>query len=412
MRLSCRRSFVLAAALAVLCTASAYAQRIVPAYEPPVPGALLSVVFQERVSPQQIASEGAPLFEDFPVLEPQYATDIYRIVFWTSDADGSPVRANASLYIPVSRTAILAPVLAFGSGTTGIGNQCAPSLERPEIVRLGWYRANMLAYSGQGIITIFPDYIGFGDPRMPQRYFSKYAEGHLMLDSLRAARAVASSMRTLLRTNALPSTASFTAGYSQGGHAALAAADLLPEYAPEIDLVGAIGFGSTNSVETLMREAGYYPPNIIYTYMELYGRDVIRPEEIFQPRWLVNLEYDSLTKCVREFQLYYPFNIKDLYTERFYEAITERRLHEEFPTLKRILDENESGLSGHGVPVLMIQGAADVIVSNEAQREYVERLRATGVEVTYAELPRVLHRQTRPAGFVHSIDFVRSLIAP
>jgi pimeloyl-ACP methyl ester carboxylesterase len=412
MRPSCRMTFVLAAALAVVCTASAYTQRVVPGYEPPVPGALLSVVFQERVSPQQIALEGVLLFEHFPTLEPRYATDIYRLTFWTSDADGSPVHANASLYIPVSRSAILAPVLAFGSGTTGLGNQCAPSLERPEIQRLGWYRANMLAYSGQGIITIFPDYVGFGDPRMPQRYFSKYAEGYLMLDSLRAARAVASSMRTLMRTNALPSAASFTAGYSQGGHAALAAADLLTDYAPEIDLVGAIGFGSTNSVEALMREAGYYPPNIIYAYIDIYGRELIRPEELLQPRWLLTLEYDVLTKCVREFQLYYPYDIRQLYTERFYKAITERRLSEDFPVIKRILDENESGLSGHGVPVLMIQGAADIIVSNEAQREYVERLRATGVQVTYVELPRVLHRQTRPAGFYHSVEFIRGLLVP
>ncbi len=411
MRLKCRRVFVLAA-LAALGALPAHAQRVVPAYEPPVPGALLSVVFQERVTPQEITREGVPLFEDFPTLEPRYATDVYQIVFWTSDADGAAVRASASLYLPVSLTPALAPVLAFGSGTTGLGNQCAPSLERPEVVRLGWYRANMLAYSGQGFITIFPDYVGFGDPRMSQRYFSKYAEGHLMLDSIRAARAVASSMRTLLRTNVMPSGASFTAGYSQGGHAALAAADLLRAYAPEINLVGAIGFGSTNSVETLMREAGYYPPNILYAYMEIYGREVIRPEEILQPRWLVNLEYDVLTKCVREFQLYYPFNIRDLYTERFYTAIKERRLGEEFPTLKRILDENETGLSGHGVPVLMIQGSADIIVTNEAQREYVERLRATGAEVTYFELPRVLHRQTRPAGFVHSVDFMRTLLEP
>lgn len=410
MKGSFRKVALSVAALATLAASAAHAQRVVPGHAPPVPGALLSIVYEERVTPHQISSEGVPLFERFPTLDPLYAADVYRIAFWTTDADGSPIRASASLYLPVSPQPILAPVLAFGSGTTGLGNECAPSLERPEVRRLGWYRANMLAYAGQGIVAIFPDYTGFDDPRMSQRYFSKYAEGYLMLDSIRAARAVASSLPVLMRTRSFPDPLSFTAGYSQGGHAALAAADLLVEYAPEINLAGAIGFGSTNSVETLMREAGYYPPNILYAYQQIYGPDLIRPEEILRPEWALNLEYDVLTRCVYDFQLYYPYDISRLYTERFYEAIRDRRLEEEFPTIKRILDENESGLSGHGVPTLMIQGSADVIVSNEAQREYVERLRATGVEVEYHELDRVLHRQTRPAGFVHSVEFIRGLL--
>jgi len=219
----------------------------------------------------------------------------------------------------------------------------------------------------------------------PERY-----EGYLMLDSIRAAKAVTTSVQTLLRTRALPATESFTAGYSQGGHAALAAADLLTEYAPEIELAGAIGFGSTNSVEMLFREAGYYPPHIVYTYMQLYGERVVEPETILQQRWLV----------------------RGLYTERFYEALMDRRLDEEFPVFKRILDENESGLSGHGIPVLMIQGNQDLIVTNSAQREFADRLRATGVEVELLELEGVLHRQTRPAGFVQSVDFIRERMRP
>jgi pimeloyl-ACP methyl ester carboxylesterase len=388
------------------------AQSVARGWEPPVPGTLLSVVYEERVTPQQIASEGVPLFEDYPMPEPIYAADVYRLVYWSSDHDGTPIRVEASMYVPVSSEPIRAPVLAFGSGTTGVGDHCAPSLENPTIVRLGWYRANMLAYAGQGVIAIFPDYTGFNDTSVPQRYFSKFAEGYLMLDSIRAAKAVTSSVETLLRTRALPATESFTAGYSQGGHAALAAADLLTEYAPEVELAGAIGFGSTNSVEMLFREAGYYPPHIVYTYMQLYGDRVVEPETILQQRWLDTLEFDVLTKCVTEFQRYYPFDVRGLYTERFYDALMDRPLDEEFPVFKRILDENESGLSGHGIPVLMVQGNQDLIVTNAAQREFADRLRATGVDVELLELEGVLHRQTRPAGFVQSIDFIRERMRP
>jgi pimeloyl-ACP methyl ester carboxylesterase len=398
-----------AVALLVVLAFPSSAQRVAAGWEDPVAGRVLSVVFEERVTPQQIASEGVPLFEEYPMPDPLYAADVYSITFWSSDADGSPVQIEASLYIPVAAEPILAPVLAFGSGTTGVGDHCAPSLENPEIVRLGWYRANMLAYAGQGIITIFPDYTGFNDTTIPQRYFSKLAEGYCMLDSLRAAREVATSVRTLTRTRAFPGVDSFTAGYSQGGHAALAAADIWLDYAPELTLSGAVGFGSTNSVETLFREAGYYPPNIIYTYMQLYGERVVEPERILRQRWLETLEFDVLTKCVTEFQRYYPFDVKGLYTDEFYEALMDRRLDAEFPVFKSILDENESGLTGHGVPVLMVQGAEDMIITTEGQREYVQRLRATGVDVALLVLDGVRHRYTRPAGFVQSVEFMRGL---
>lgn len=401
-----RRVFPAFVAALLLVAGSASASLVTPAYATPEPGALLSVVWQERVSPLRIAAEGVPFFEEYPSLEPRFAADVYRLVYWSSDADGSPVRVAASLYIPVSDRPHRAPVLAFGSGTTGVGDDCAPSLENPTIVRLGWYRSNMLAYAGQGIITIFPDYTGFNDPSIPQRYFSKFAEGYLMLDSIRAARAVASNLSTLVRTNTLPGPESFTAGYSQGGHAALAAADLASVYAPEIELAGAVGFGSTNSVEALFRDAGWYPPNIIYSYLNLYGDVRIRPAEILQAQWVENLEFDVLSNCVTEFQLYYPADPVELFTPRFYEALMSRRLGEVFPSIKAILDENESGLDGHGVDTLMIQGLEDWIASTASQREFVQRLRATGVDTTYIEIEGVRHRYTRPAGFVPSVNFI------
>jgi acetyl esterase/lipase len=89
--------------------------------------------------------------------------------------------------------------------------------------------------------------------------------------------------------------------------------------------------------------------------------------------------------CVNEFQYCYPYEREPLYTERFYDALYGDRLTEEFPAFKEILDRNVTGLDGHGKPVLMIQGNQDIIVTNPAQREYVERLRAVGSDVELIE---------------------------
>jgi pimeloyl-ACP methyl ester carboxylesterase len=376
------------------------------------PGALISVTFEERVSATGIGEQGIPLFEWFPAPEPRFAADVYRLRFWSRDFDGTPAQVEATLFVPVTMLPLSAPVLAFGSGTTGLGDHCAPSLEQPEVRRWGYYRANMLAYASQGIIAIFPDYLGFNDPDRPQRYFSKYAEGHLMLDSLRAARTVVEDPAHRLRTRVRPSVDNITAGYSQGGHAALAAADIVADYAPELTLSGAIGFGSTNSVETLMREAAYYSPEIIYTYLQMYGEKRVKVDQLLQARWIPTLEEDVLRMCVDEFQYFYPFDGEPLYTPEFYEALHERRLHKEFPEFAAILDENESGLDGHGVPVLLVEGVQDIIVTPPAQREYADRLRASGSRVDLLEIDGARHRHTRPSGFLPSVAFIRKVTAP
>jgi pimeloyl-ACP methyl ester carboxylesterase len=363
------------------------------------------------VSAARINEEAIPLFEWFPRPTPRFGADIYRLRYWSRDVDGTPAEVEASLFVPVSRFPVKAPVLAFGSGTTGLGDECAPSLEQPEIRRWGYYRANMLSYASEGILTIFPDYLGFNDSDIPQRYFSKAAEGHLMLDSLRAARAVVASTESRRRTTVQPSHANVTAGYSQGGHAALAAADMIGEYAPELHLAGAIGFGSTNSVETLMREAAYYSPEIIYTYLQIYGEEKVRVEELLLPEWIPTLEEDVMSMCVDEFQYYYPIDGETLYTPEFHAALQERNLAERFPEFASILNENETGLTGHGVPVLLVEGVQDIIVSPASQREYADRLRESGSAVDLVELDGVRHRHSRPAGFAVSVDFIRRVTA-
>jgi len=372
----------------------------------PRDGSVTSLVYQERLSAGEIDRDGEPLFEAFPRPDARFGVDIYEVRFMTRDADGTPIEALATLYLPVSREVRTAPVLAFGSGTTGIANRCAPSLEVPEEIRWGWYRQNMQAYAGQGVIAIFPDYVGFNNDEIPQRYFSKAAEGYLMLDALRAVRSVYEQFPGEIRTAVVPGSGNVTAGYSQGGHAALAALDMNEGYAPELRLDGGIGFGSTNSVEMLMKEAGYYSPYIIYTYLQIYGPERVDPSAILQERWAATLEEDVMRMCVDEFQYYYPYEREPLYTEAFYNALYEDRLAEAFPRFKAILDENVSGLDGHRKPVLMIQGNQDIIVTNPAQREFVRRLRDSGSDVELIEMEGVRHRHTRPAGFARSVDFI------
>ena len=91
----------------------------------------------------------------------------------------------------------------------------------------------------------------------------------MLLDAVRATYAFFEAFGTnadVNPSNVKPSGAVFTAGYSQGGHAAFAAADLRPSYAPELPLTGMIGYGATTNVERLLREGPYYAPYIVQSY--------------------------------------------------------------------------------------------------------------------------------------------------
>ena len=336
------------------------------------------------------------------------AVEAYDLVFTTTGLDGSSAQISAQLFVPVYTSSAERPLYVFGSGTTGIGNECAPSVEysygdHP----LGYYRANLLAFASRGIIGIIPNYLGFDDPDETQPYFNALAEGRVMLDAARAAA-------DFFERNPNPQTVEpsgevFVGGYSQGGHAAFAAADLRPSYAPEVSLTGVIGYGATTNVARLMKEGPYYAPYLVQSYRTTYGADVFDPAEVLNARWVPTLERDTVSRCVDKAQAYYPFDANLMYTPEFVQALYGDTLAEDFPNIHRVLEENRTGLSGHGLPALMVQGEQDVIVRNPTQELFVRELCEAGSPVQYLNFPGVRHRFTRQVGFEESIAWMEGL---
>lgn len=370
------------------------------------PGALIEVIYVGPRTVEDIVELATPMFDIYGVPDLSYSVRFYRIRYRSTDFDGTPVEIGANVFVPHVAGEGAFPLLVFGSGTTGVSDPCAPSLERPQVRRWGHYEANMLAYAGSGVITVFPDYLGFNDPQRPQRYFSKHAEAHVMLDAVRAARSFLDN-----RGAGVAATEhTFLGGYSQGGHAAFSAADLREEYAPDVSVTGLVSYGGTMNVETLMREAAYYSPYILYTYRQMHGPELVNTDELLLGRWSRTLEQDVLSMCVDQFQLYYPFEGAYLYSPGFHDSLTRGNLEVDYPELKRILDENIAGLTAHGIPSLVIQGGDDIIVTTKAQEDYVRRLCRLGNPVRYLLLEGVRHRFTRAAGFRATLAWMRQII--
>jgi acetyl esterase/lipase len=255
--------------------------------------------------------------------------------------------------------------------------------------------------------------MGFGDPDRLQPIYNAVAEGRMMLDAVRALYRFLERLDVEKNGPALlgfrrPSV--FVAGFSQGGHAAFAAADLRRLYAPDVGLAGVIGYGPTTDLEVLFQEFPVVAPMAVYTFAEAYGAQHFDPEKVLQKRWAANLSEDVRRQCVGGMQSYYPWSPRELFRPEFAEALLSGGLAESYPEIHRILRRHRTGLSGHRLPCLILQGGDDVVVSAASQERFVRRLCRLGSPVLYRHFPESRH-DTRQVGFPEVLSWMEWLTA-
>ncbi|WP_116102053.1 lipase family protein [Amycolatopsis thermalba] len=154
---------------------------------------------------------------------------VQRIMYRSTDTHGDAVAVTGTVLTPKTpwRGAGERPLIAYAPGTQGLGDQCAPS---KALAAGGEYEGPFIAgLLARGYAVVVTDYQGLGTPGV-HTYVNRKAEAHAVLDSIRATQ----------RLPGLPADGPVAiAGYSQGGGASAAAAELQPSYAPELDLEGA-----------------------------------------------------------------------------------------------------------------------------------------------------------------------------
>ncbi|NUL47624.1 lipase [Cellulosimicrobium funkei] len=154
-----------------------------------------------------------------------------RIMYSSIDARGETIPVTGTVLAPTTawRGAGERPVIGYGVGTQGLADRCAPS----RALATGQEYEGLVISSllSQGYTVVVTDYEGLGTEGL-HTYMVRESQGHAVLDSLRAAAQVPASGVTADTPAAL-------VGYSQGGGASASAAELAPDYAPELNLKGA-----------------------------------------------------------------------------------------------------------------------------------------------------------------------------
>ncbi|MFN2242025.1 MAG: lipase family protein [Anaerolineae bacterium] len=358
-----------------------------PALSGVSPGSLIRAVFLWHYSPKGDADTN------------RYEVDVYRLRYRTVDEKGSVAEIQADLFVPSAGITATFPILVHAPGTTGLTDACAPLNEDPTVSNWGSYVDHSLTFAARGYIVVMPNGLGFDDPTRIHPYFIAKLQAHVLLD---AARAVYNLAADPPADSALsqPAKAVFFMGYSSGGHAAFAARDWAASYAPELPVAGIIGYGPTTNGETLLRENPIFAPYIIYAYRDFYGSEIVDVADVFMPQWVPTFESDVLNMCVDGIFDHYTRSTREMYTPVFRMALESGRLDEAFPLLTARLAENDTGLKGGtDIPVLILQGTGDTVVTPDSQRAFKDQLCQQGATVTYVEYPAVSHPEIRTVSF-------------
>ncbi len=363
-----------------------------------VGGRVLELRQIERFEPDEVEKIVGGLFEGHSVPTAHYAIDAYIVRYSSFYPNDDPTVITAQLFVP--RRDQPSPLYLFAPGTTGLVDACRPSREHIAGIHWGLYRAHVLAFAGKGFIGLLPDYTGFGEPDRLQPLFHARTEAKMMLDGVRAV----SELSAEKLSPPLAPDAVFLAGFSQGGHAAFAAADNRDQYAPDVEIAGIIGYGPTTDMPALFREFPVVAPMVIKMFGELYGTDRFPAQKMLQQRWQENLEHHVTRQCIGAMQSFYPWSARELFREEFVEALFADQLEEEFPEIYRIMRRNSPGLGGHGVPAFILQGADDIVISPQSQERFVDALRASGSEVRY-EFYKDARHDTRQIGFREVLEW-------
>jgi predicted dienelactone hydrolase len=155
------------------------------------------------------------------------ATKAWTVLYRSTDAKGQPEIVSGTVIRPTA-TLATRPIVSYAFGTHGQGKQCAPSKQLASGV--DYEKGNIAATIKKGYTVAATDYAGYTAGTSPN-YTVAADEAHNVLDIVKAASQIPSG-----GISATAKTAIW--GYSIGGQAAAAAAELKTTYAPTINLVG------------------------------------------------------------------------------------------------------------------------------------------------------------------------------
>lgn len=370
-------------------------------------GELTRVVSTQALTAEQALATAK---QNYPtqILEAQAVTRT-EFTFNILDKDGAQADVHARAYVPntpISALVVIAP------GTTGIGDQCAPSVEQPQVRNWANYESHAMAYAAKGFMVVVPDYEGQRDPARIHHYMSGVLEGRSVLDSINAARQVPAA------NSLTPSTPNFVAGYSQGGHSVFWADKINSAYAPSIKLAGVIGWGPVMDVGQTLSDVtrganiNWFGPYVLYSYSSLYDT-TYHADRILLPRWLDKLNTDVPAHCIDTNLTFWGSHPDKVYTPDFLNNLRKDNLPESlYGKLGAHLRANVAYDAKTATPKLINEGEQDnVVLPRQQAAAKIQLCKNSKGSVRVVYYPNTNHYNTMVHSFEDTLNWIEQILA-
>jgi hypothetical protein len=315
----------------------------------------------------------------------------WKVLYHSRALDGSDIAVSGVVVAPTDAApAGGRPVISWAHGTHGIADQCAPS-RRADMVSL---LPSIGKVVSQGYVVAATDYEGLGTPGT-HPYLVGESEARGTLDIVRAAQQIR-------ETGANDTT--FVWGQSQGGQASLFAAEIQPQYAPELDLEGIVSGAPVTDATTMFPAAATIPETLGFAVMGLMGMEAAYPDakvsDVLTPAGL------EKTKIVDE-KCYGA--VLDAFKLPVDQVIAENP--SEVPPFPDIFVADTPGKVASVAPMLVYQGLSDDVVYKVFTDQYVQKACGLGNTVEYKTFSGKDHYEENSAAEKDVLEWLQSRLA-
>jgi hypothetical protein len=239
--------------------------------------------------------------------------DVRYVYYMTRDPQGNPATASAGVLVPSGTDAACSgnrPVLLYAHGTTTDKN-----FNMADVVNNAEASLVMAFYAAQGFIVVAPNYMGYDRSGLQYTpYLNAESSAIDMVDGLRAAKA-----HLAAESSVLPSSKLLIAGYSQGGHVAMATQKVIErDYASEFTVTAAgpmsgpynlSKFGDViTTTGPVNAGATLFLPLMLTSYQKAYGNIYSAPTDVYQSPYAATAETlfpstETVTQLITEGKL-------------------------------------------------------------------------------------------------------------
>jgi alpha-beta hydrolase superfamily lysophospholipase len=309
---------------------------------------------------------------------------VWRILYHSTTVGGADVAESGYVIAPSTPAPAGGyPIIAWAHGTTGFAAPCAPSLFTDSGGGAGPYLLPSLSlYLAAGYVVSAADYQGLGVADGVHPYLLGSSEGRSVLDATRATRQIAG-----LRT----ADTVVVYGHSEGGHAALFAAEMAPSYAPELHVIGVVAAAPATGLSTVIATIGlplgtqFLPYTIPTAYSWTKAYPDLPASAVFTPAGEAFASSAVTRGCadqVAEAVVTHHLTTGAMFTAT---AATD-------PTLQAHARANDPGDVRTTMPMLVVQGTADRTVPSPLTDTYVStRACPIGDTVQYLHVTGATH---------------------